>query len=222
MLSPNSRKEIKMEFFDATQVEPQQGLSKHPAGMFDFLISSTYGKTTKAGDGGMLVVEFTSPAGRIENRYNLFNNSAQAVDIAQKQLSALCHAVGVFKLSFPKNPDGSPNLPMMAAELRNARGRMEVGPQQNNAEYMEVKRVFDVNGNEPGKSGNAAPQPQQQPQQQAPMTQNGQGGWGGQPQQQNPAPQQNTAPPPNNNAGGGWGGNAAPANNGGNAKPPWG
>jgi hypothetical protein len=210
---------MNMDFFDATQVQPSQGGDKHPAGMFNFTITNTYAKSTKDQSGGMFVVEFTSEAGRIESRYNLWNQSAQAVEIAQKQLSALCHATGIFKISFPKNPDGSPNMQMAGAELRNGRGRMEVAPQKNNPEYTEVKRVFDINGNEPGKSG-GTPQPQQQAQgwdnqapQGAPMQQQPSGGWSApannappnnaqnppawgnaQPQQQQQAPQPKAAP----------------------------
>ncbi len=89
--------------FDATNVKPRQGFDIHPAGMFDFQISNTYIKPTASNDGGMFVVEFTTPAGRIENRYNLWNKSETAVKIAQGELSALCHATGVYRISFPKD-----------------------------------------------------------------------------------------------------------------------
>lgn len=209
---------MSMQIFDASGIKPQQGFDQHPPGMFDFRISNTYGKPTKDGTGGMFVVEFTTPAGRIESRYNLWNQSQQAVDIAQKELSALCHAVGIFKLSFDQN-----NLPMAGAELRGAMGRVEIAPQKNNPDYMEVKKVFDVNGNEPGKAPQAAPTPAQQ---------SGAASWGQQAQSQTPsnapqaqpqsaqaqtwgAPQQQqqTAPPQQ-----AWG----PGGNAASNTPPWG
>jgi|SRR6185312_9655484 len=213
-----------MDTFDARNFTPSQGGEAHPLGMYDFTISNTYAKGTKDNTGGMLVIEFTSPVGRIEKRYNLWNSSPQAVEIAQKELSALCYATNVFKLSFPKNPDGSPIVDKAAFELRGARGRMEVVPQKRknssgqleDTGYVEIKKVYDAQGNEPGKApqaaqpiqpaqqsnGQAQPnagwtnqQPQAQPQNnqpsQQPMQQNNAGGWGQPaPQQQQPQPNQ--------------------------------
>lgn len=230
-----------MQTFDARRFTPQQGFDKHPAGMFPFMIANTYGKQNSNGSGYHFVVEFKSDVGQISNNYNLWHSNAQTVEIANKELSALCYAIGIFQMSFPTNPDGSPNLAMFGAEIRGGRGRMEVAPQKNNAEYMEVKRVFDVNGNEPGKpavqgqpqgqpQGNAdwgqqgqpqqaaqaQPNPPQNPPPGAPMTQQPGGGWGNPPQQTaqpNPPPNQGGwSNPPPNNAGTG----AAPN------KPPWG
>lgn len=146
--------------FDATQHQPRQAVDKHPVGKFPFVIKNTECMPTKDQQGGMFVVTFESPAGQIVNRYNLWNSSAKAVEIAHGQLSALCYATGVFRL----------NMDNQGVELRNARGMMEVGfqkgeePTQEKPDggYVEIKRVYDSNGNEPGK----APAPQAQPQQQ--------------------------------------------------------
>ena len=216
--------------FDATQFQPQQGAGAHPVGTFDAQITNTYAKGTKDNTGGMFVAEFTSPQGKIETRYNLWNSSTQAVEIAQKSLSALCHAVGIFKITFPKLPDGSPDMQNAGRELRGARCKIEVAYQidretKQPTAYVEVKRVLDLQGNEPGRAPQAAPQPQQATQgQQAPMTQQSNGGWGA----PNPAPQSTQ---------GGWGNNQNPTqaapqqnNNPGwqqnnpnpNPSPPWG
>lgn len=218
-----------LQDFDATNVQPQQGISAHPPGMFDFAITHTYLKPTKDEQGLMFVVEMTSPAGRIENRYNVYNKSPQAMEIAQKELAALCHAVGQFRVSYPKAADGTPIFDKAGMELRGKRGRMEVAPQLDREGkpngYVEVKKVYDVNGNEPGQAPVQQAQQQvqhQQPQQQAhPMQQSVQGGWGSsqsQPMQQAPV----ADPTP-----GGWGGNN-PANQqpqqaspGTGEKPPW-
>jgi hypothetical protein len=195
--------------FDATNIQPQQGFSVHPAGMFDAQISNTYIKPTKDNTGGMFVVEYTTPAGRIENRYNLWNNSPQAVEIAQKELSALCHAVNIYRISFPKDQGGNPIMDRAGFELRGGRCKIEVAPQINKDGtpngYMEVKKVYDSQGNEPGKAGAASqPQPAQQPSQQQPQS----GGWGNQQAQQ---PQNNT----------GWSQGPSNSTAGGNT-PPWG
>lgn len=219
-----------MDRFDARSVQPQQGVGGHPPGRFPFQITNTYVKPTKDNTGAMLIVELTSDVGRIENRYNIFNQSAQAVDIAQKELSALCHATGIYQLNFPRDNQGTYDMANAARELRGGRGIMEIVPQLNKDGtpngYMEVKKVFDAAGNEPGKQGSA---PQTQPAQQ----QTSNTGWGNpqpntnQPPPNNPPAQpwggqpQQASPPPANN-GGGWssGPNVGAAQPGGN--PPWG
>ncbi len=202
--------------FDATQHAPRQGGQAHPVGKFPFTISDTAIVPTKDGNGGMFVITFTSPSGDMINRYNLWNTNAKAVEIAHGQLSALCHATGVFRLNFDN----------AGAELRGARGMMEIGYQKGEeptAEkpaggYVELKKVYDANGNEPGKAPAAAPQPQPsaqapwpgpntQGQANPPVNGNGQAvGWQPQGSQATPAP-------PNGLAG--W--QQGPAQ----AAPPW-
>lgn len=168
-------------------IPPSQGGGAHPVGMFDFQITNTHLQENKDKTGAGLVIEFTSPAGRIEKWYNVSNPSPQAVEIANKELSALGHAINIFIVSFPKKPDGSPVMEMAGHSLRGGKGRMEVAYQKGHEPttekpsggYVEVRKVFDVNGNEPGKA--PAGQPQAQPQQNA-------AGWNAQP---NPQPQPN-------------------------------
>lgn len=216
-----------MDYFDATNIPPSQGGGAHPIGIFDATISGTMAAATKDKSGGMFVVEFTTPVGRIDNRYNLWNQSLQAVEIASKQLSALCHATGVFRINFPKNPDGSPNMPMAGAELRNARCKIEVAEQLDKERkptgYVEVKRVLDTNGNEPGRAPASQPQPQAQQSGTSPGP-----AWGAQAQPNNPTqgngqwqPGTSQAQPQSNAAPGGW--QQQPQGNANaNPNPPWG
>jgi len=182
-------------------IPPSQGMDKHPCGMFDFTITSTHLQENKDKTGAMLVVEFTTPAGRIEKRYNVINPSPQAVEIANKELSALGHAINIYQVAFPKNPDGSPVMEMAGHTLRGGRGRCEVAFQKGHEPtqekpsggYVEVRKVFDAQGNEPGKSA-AAPQPQQGGQAwsngPAPQAQPaGNAGWANTQQQPNPSQQ---------------------------------
>lgn len=210
--------------FDANQYAPKQAGTTHPIGKFPATISNTSIEPTKDGQGGMFIVEFTTQAGSISQRYNLWNQSEKAVQIAHGQLSALCHATGVFKLQWEN--DG--------AALRNGKCQIEVVEQidketkQPNG-YTQVAKVYDVNGDEPGKPKQQAQvqpqQPAQQPQQWANGPQNGaqqapqspSPAWGHNPPGQQPAPQQ--APQ-------GWqpGPNVAPAGapqNGNPPPPPW-
>jgi len=197
--------------FDANQFEPRQSAGGHPIGnKFPAEISNTEVSPTKDNTGGMFVVTFTTPVGQIVFRYNLFNQSAKAVEIAHGQFSALCRAVGRYQVDF--NNDG--------AILRGAKCCIDVGWQKGHEPttdhpeggYVEVKKVYDVNGNEPGKAPvQAQPQGQIATGQGQPLQQQPGGGWGNGAQPQQNAPAGATAPAQT------WspGGQAA-------ANPPWG
>lgn len=204
--------------FNANQYEPSQGIGVHPpAQKIPFQITNTEMKETADKTGGMLVVEFSSPAGTLIHRYNIKNNSPKAVEIAYGQLSALCRATGIY------NIDGNNEC----AALRGGKGLMDVGYQKGeepgaaNPEakgYTELKRVYDLAGNDPAKSGQAQPQGQTQQPQGGPTPQTAQpgGAWGtGNTQPSQEQPQGQTSPNP---AGGAW----QPGNQPPNPNPPWG
>ena len=176
--------------FNANQYEPNQGMSSHPPALkVPFQITNTAIKENSAKDGGYYEVEFTSNLGSVIHRYNIWNKTPKAVEIAYGQLSALCRAVNIYQLDWQNE----------GAALRGARGLMDVGyqkgeePSQDNPNakgYTELKRVYDMAGNEPGKAP-AQPQTMQQPSAgPAPMQQQPGGGWGNQQQPQQQAPQQ--------------------------------
>lgn len=216
--------------FNANQYEPNQGMGIHPpAQKIPFTISNTSIVETKDKNGAMLVIEFTSPMGGLINRYNIHNANPKTVEIAYGQLSALCRAIGIYQI------DGNNEC----AALRGGKGLMDVGYQKGEEPdpqypdrkgYTELKRVYDLSGNEPGKApaqnqpqtqpagqagGFGQPQATQQPQQSAPLTQAPGGGWN-QPQQQAAQPQQNQPNPgPQGQA---WQPGGAPQGQ----TPPWG
>ena len=231
-----------MQAFDAQQYDPTQGGGSLPVGRHPCIIESSEVKANKANDGGYLQLNVklidgpqTGTTGAY--RLNLYHSNPQTAEIAHRQLSAICHCVGVFNVQ-----DSS--------QLHNIPFIIEVGLQKGEEAaqkgYTEVKKVFDINGNEPGKAGQGAPaaQPQQQPaaqggfgqqqpaQQPAAQPQGNAPAWGGgQPAQQQPqgapagnAPawgqqpaQQPAAQQPAQQAGGWQQGGAAPAGD-----APWG
>ena len=150
--------------FDATQVDPSQGAGQLPVsddqGHKVIIVDSEI-KSTKDETGGYLELTLSVVEGQAQGatgayRLNLFNANQQAVEIAHRQLSAICHAIGVFQVQ-----DSS--------QLHNQPFRVIVGKQKGSEEYTEVKRVLDVNGNKPGANKSNAPaQPQPQPQAQTP------------------------------------------------------
>ena len=182
--------------FNANQYEPSQSGGGHPpAQKVPFTITACAIKENSAKDGGYFEVEFTSSMGSVIHRYNIWNKTPKAVEIAHGQLSALCRAVSRFQIEWTNE----------GAALKGAQGLMDVGyqkgeepnPDNPNAKgYTELKKVYDMAGNEPGKSGQAQPQSQQS-QQSQPMTQQPGGGWGQgasaqNTSQQQPQGQQNT------------------------------
>lgn len=90
--------------FDATAVEPNQPFEVIPAGKYKVQIVASEIRATKNGEGQYLWMELEIIDGEYQgrklwDRLNLWNNNQQAVDIAQRTLSAICHAVGELHVS---------------------------------------------------------------------------------------------------------------------------
>jgi hypothetical protein len=86
--------------FDARTVAPAAELGALPAGEYLVAITDSEFEDTKARDGKFLKLVFSVLDGphkgaKIFDRLNLINKNQTAVDIAQRALSAICHAVGV-------------------------------------------------------------------------------------------------------------------------------
>ena len=189
--------------FNSQQYQPQYGggggLPAGPNGenvkYKVVIVNSSQENVEKNGmvTGGYLALEITPIEGPLAgtkhtDRINLHNTNPKVVEIANKQLSAYCHVLGKFQFND-------------TAELHNIPFIVEIGLQKqpNPQNYTEVKAIYDINGNEPGKAGGGAPvqqQQQQQPPQAPPAGVAAQGGGWGAPAGQPPAQQPQ---------GGGWG-----------------
>ncbi len=175
--------------FDAALVQPSQGQQVIPAATYPVVISNTELKPTKDTKGAYFDVSYTVTEGPyagavLHDRFNIINDSVQAVGIAQGNLSALCHAVNIQHLTMRDQ----------GAAIRGARLMVAVTVRTDaNGQQNDVKTRFDAMGNEPGKAGArpmvaAGPQPgmpAQAPQGGAPPA----AAWGAPaPQGQPPAP----------------------------------
>ncbi len=85
--------------FDATQVEPSQPFEVIPPGDYKVQIVDSDMRPTKDGNGQYLwleseILEGEYQSRKLWSRLNLVNQNQQAVEIAQRELSALCHATG--------------------------------------------------------------------------------------------------------------------------------
>ncbi len=90
--------------FDATQVQPNQPFEVIPPGKYVVQIVASEMKSTKNGDGQYLWLEMDIIDGeyatrKLWDRLNIVNQNAQAVEIAQRALSAICHATGQLHVS---------------------------------------------------------------------------------------------------------------------------
>jgi len=88
--------------FDATQVDPLSSFEPLPNGRYVAAITGSEFKPTKNGNGQYLELTFEVLEGdhkgrKLWARLNLKNPSAEAVRIAEQELSAICHATGVMR-----------------------------------------------------------------------------------------------------------------------------
>ena len=91
--------------FDATTVEPSAPRGEViPPGDYAAQIVKSEMKPTKAAGGELLEIELEILEGEYARRHlwdrlNLVNANQQAVEIAQRTLSAICHATGVLRVN---------------------------------------------------------------------------------------------------------------------------
>jgi len=86
--------------FDSNNVAPDTGFDPIPAGDYTAVIIDSDMKTTKNGAGQYLALTLQIIDGPYANRMlwdrlTLVHDNAKTVEIAQRRLSAICHAVGV-------------------------------------------------------------------------------------------------------------------------------
>lgn len=90
--------------FNAQSVEPAAAYDVLPAGPYLAMAIASELKPTKNGSGEYLQITFEVLDGQFKgrklfDRLNIRNSNRTAEDIAQRALSALCHAVGVIQLA---------------------------------------------------------------------------------------------------------------------------
>lgn len=146
--------------FDASQVPEQQDFTAIPEGQYVVIAIATEMRPTKNGQGKYLqftfeVVDGPMKGRKLWSRLNLENNNATAVDIAKRELGAICRAVGIIK-------------PNDSAELHNKPILVTVGVEldERNREGNTIKKYEPVAGSVAagGFNAPAVTQPQMAPQ----------------------------------------------------------
>lgn len=134
--------------FDANAVEPSKGFGLIPRGDYDAVIVDSDKKTTQAGDGSYLEFQFQFLSGEYQNRrlfhkLNLWNKSAEAVQISKGELSAICRAVGIMT---PKDSN----------ELHNKPLKISVAIKKNKKSGEDENRIVGFKARNAGPSGPAS------------------------------------------------------------------
>lgn len=114
--------------FDASTIEPSNSYDPIPAGWYQAIISNSEMKPTRDGYGEYLSLTLQVIEGQYANRLvfarlNLKNANDKAVDIAKKDLAAICRAVGVMS---PQSSEELHDKPLMIkVKVRPASGDYE-------------------------------------------------------------------------------------------------
>lgn len=108
--------------FDASQVPEQQEFSALPEGQYVVIATASEMKPTKAGTGQFLqftfeVIDGKQKGRKLWARLNLVNPNRTAVDIAQRELAAICRAVQVIKPSDSSELHNKPLLITVGVEI---------------------------------------------------------------------------------------------------------
>lgn len=133
--------------FDSTNVAPAVAPEAIPSGWYKAYMSASEMKPTKSGDGAFLSVEYTLMEGQYAgtkqfDRMNLQNANPAAVEIGYKQLSAVCHAVGVIQVA-----DSSQlhNRPLMIKVALRPAGLGNDGKMYDASNEVKGVKAFDPN-----------------------------------------------------------------------------
>jgi len=140
--------------FNAEEVEPSSSFDPIPAGWYQAIISNSEMKATRDGCGEYLSLTLQVIEGNYENRLvfarlNLKNANETAVDIARKDLAAICRAVGVMS-------------PQASEELHDKPLMIKVKVRAAQGEYDASNDVAGYKGVEGG-TASPAPKPQTPP-----------------------------------------------------------
>jgi len=166
-----------------------------PLGRHKVIIYSSDIKANKSEQGGLVefglrIIEGPLSGHEGVHRLNLYHQSQQTAEIAQKQFSALCHVTGVFLVQATEQLHNIPFIVQVENQKLTVEQQERASRGEQVTPFTQVTKVFDVHGNEPGKAGQGPAPAQQQPQGQPPAQQ---GNWQGGNAGPSPAPAPNTS-----------------------------
>lgn len=126
--------------FNANEVEPSSSFDPIPPGTYVAEITDSEERDTRAGDGSYLQLTFRIIEGEYTNRLiwdrlNLNNPNTTAKEIAQQNLSAICHAVNELNLTDSAQLHGKPMK--IKVKVRPADGQYDASNEINGYEPVD-------------------------------------------------------------------------------------
>lgn len=148
---------------DVSGIDPTPRFDPIPAGDYPVIITASEMKNTKDGSGQYLEltleIQGTEFSGRkLFDRLNLYNSNRQAVEIAQRQLSQIAHAVGVLQVADSEQLHYKPLIAMV--KVRPAREQYDAS---NEIKGYKVAAGAPVQTQFQRPTSSAAPSPMQPP-----------------------------------------------------------
>ena len=192
--------------FDANQVEPSNGFKAIPAGWYMVAINKSEIKQTSDKQGAYLqldasVIDGPHKGSPVFIRLNIQNNNQTAVEIAQRELSAICHVTGQHVLQDSTQLHGIPFQVKLSVSKSEEHGDSNDTKGYKDAQGNDPKNAGQGNQNQNQNNGNWGNNQQQgNNQNQNQNQQQGNNGWGNGNQQQQQQQQQ-----PQNTGNGNWG-----------------
>lgn len=148
---------MRLNGFNAADIEPAAPRGTIPAGKYKCVITASEEKPTKAMTGTKLVLSLQVIEGPHQGAYvfdqlNVNNPSATAQEIAQRQLSAICRAVGVYT---PNDSSDLHNKPLMVVvKMENSE---QYGAQNKVAGYEPCEKAGSTVAQAAAPSASAVP-----------------------------------------------------------------
>lgn len=145
--------------FDASGYSPNFGVDVVPPGWYPVMITNSEDKATSKGDGAYLQLTMTILDGQYKGqvlftRLNLQNPNPTAVEIAYKELGAICHAIGRLQITHSSQLHDVP-FKVRVATRKDKSG--EYDDQNEIKSYKHISFVTDAPSAGPAARPAAAP-----------------------------------------------------------------
>ena len=116
-----------LDGYDASAHQPLDSFEAIPDGEYRAIATDSEMKETKSGQGSYLqiaweIIDGEHKGRKLWSRLNLENNNQTAVDIAQRELSSICRAVGVLRPKDSAELHSKPIILRVGHELRKDTG----------------------------------------------------------------------------------------------------
>jgi hypothetical protein len=114
--------------FNATEVTPSTGFEPIPKGKYNAVIVESDEKATRSGTGSYIefayeIIDGEYKGRKLWSRHNIINQNQKAVEIARKEMSAICHAVGILQIKYTEELHNKP-LIINVSTTRNETGEI--------------------------------------------------------------------------------------------------